>query len=586
MSDLAIFLRDHPMPIQGKGRETMASEYVYELAHEGFRQYLQCEPAFMKVSRFAHDTIARRALDTWRNRWSELNMDEPSELYELRYLERHLFAAQMLAEMNVLRLDKEYAHACLLAAQSAEDQGHYRLAVEFAKLAVTAYEEQMKTEAGIESVESLVSALLIRGSSLTQLGLLHLALDDSEALLALLERHEVRGKVPTRFLRHHSCGAWLNKGMLLARLGRFAEALAAFDVAILFGQQSLEYSEKDQKLVASALINRGTTLRLLGRISDALDTFAEAMELVEGSEDETEALGVEERNFSRATILSTCGSALLDSGQPGAAVDAHTRAIEFLMSLDQAVAGFEVTQRLAVAHVNRGIALQQMGHTQEAMQDFGFVIELYRDLGQQGRHDDIARSAVLALIHRAGVCSAAAALSDALDSLHQAASLAQWQVDHGNVEMFSHLALVHTQIGTVLVQKGRLCESLAHFDLAMEMWETDESVIASSGKAGHLRSLVGRALVLLQLQQWDAVAMDLKQALSWLSSASLAGQASAVIGEITADTMEQPRESVGLAFELRPLIDQIKQLPDRERLLLHGKLDEYGKLLIMLLDID
>jgi tetratricopeptide (TPR) repeat protein len=184
--------------------------------------------------------------------------------------------------------------------------------------------------------------------------------------------------------------AWTYKASVLdTRLNKSAEALLAYDKAIeLDGENAV-----DNESLSSAWIGKGTVLAKLGRYNESIDAFDKSIELnpqaaVFGWLSKGEALNrskrydeavkaydkVVELSPESATILSAhaCdskGDALLAWGKYDEAIKAYDKAIEQCQLDAMKPMGAE-------AWYKKGIALQALGHTSEADAAFAKAKEL------------------------------------------------------------------------------------------------------------------------------------------------------------------------------------------------------------------
>jgi tetratricopeptide (TPR) repeat protein len=169
---------------------------------------------------------------------------------------------------------------------------------------------------------------------------------------------------PKRFFAHRDLGN------VLLQSGRFAEALASYDLALAL-----------KPGVAGILDNRGTALRMLGRLQDALASHDRAIALepghaithinrggaLAGLNRFSEAL----ESFDRAIVLES-SSALAHSNR-GGALHRLERFAEALESHDRAIA---LAPKLAQAHITRGQTLAELGRYPEALEAFDRALAL------------------------------------------------------------------------------------------------------------------------------------------------------------------------------------------------------------------
>ncbi len=169
---------------------------------------------------------------------------------------------------------------------------------------------------------------------------------------------------PKRFVAHRDLGN------VLLQSGKFAEALASYDLALALKPD-----------VARILDNRGTALRMLGRLQDALVSHDRAIAL-----DPKQAITHVNRgsalarlnrfsealeSFDRAIALDR--SLALAHSNRGGALHRLERFAEALESHDWALA---LAPKLAQAHITRGQTLAELGRYAEALESFDRALAL------------------------------------------------------------------------------------------------------------------------------------------------------------------------------------------------------------------
>lgn len=144
-----------------------------------------------------------------------------------------------------------FARACELSPQFA--QAHYNRARMLRHLGQPALATQAVAQALLYAPRALaVQSLQLRALLEDESGLLHVALTTLEHAIGL---------APDRAALHH------NRGVLLQRLARPAEALAAHDLALKLGLDA-----------SDAHYNRGNSLQSLGLTQQALDAYGTALQ--------------------------------------------------------------------------------------------------------------------------------------------------------------------------------------------------------------------------------------------------------------------------------------------------------------------
>ncbi|MBE9143844.1 CHAT domain-containing protein [Planktothrix mougeotii] len=179
--------------------------------------------------------------------------------------------------------------------------------------------------------------------------------------------------------------AWLNRGAILCdRLGKYQEAIYSFEKALEFKPDLHE-----------AWHNRGVALKHLGRFKEAINSYKKALEF---KPDYHEAW------FGR-------GIALAELGRLEEAIDSHDKALEFkpdyheawysrgnalrdLGRLEEAIDSYdkalEFKPDLHEAWCNRGTALYKLGRFEEAINSYDKALEFKPDLHEAWLNRGIA----------------------------------------------------------------------------------------------------------------------------------------------------------------------------------------------------
>jgi predicted O-linked N-acetylglucosamine transferase (SPINDLY family) len=288
-----------------------------------------------------------------------------------------------------------------------------------------------------------------------------------------------------------------NLGAMLMRLGRDAEALAAFDKALALKpdfaeahnnrghaltalarpEEALKSLDRALKLrpgYAAALFNRGDALRALGRREEAVESYGRAAAadprnagalinlgcvLAELGRRE-EALG----SFDRALAAEpNRAEAHFNRGNALAALGRHEEAIA---SFDRAI---EANPAYVEATLNRGNALVALKRTEEALESYD------RALAAQPEH-------VEALINRANASLELRRWDEALAVFDRA------------LQARPGAAAAHSGRGNALYALNRMAEAAAAFKRAAEIDPGDSAALSGLGVALADQGLRAQAL--------------------------------------------------------------------------------------------
>lgn len=232
--------------------------------------------------------------------------------------------------------------------------------------------------------------------------------------------------------------AWNNRGLVLARMGRMADAAASFTEAI-----------RRSDGFAPAFYNRADALASLRRFDDALRDYDRAIAL--------------KPDFAEAHCNRA--NALLELGRVQEALAGYDRAIGLLPRFHQ-------------AQLSRGIALANLGRPAEAEESFRKALALRPDyvdahynlgkvLKEQGRAGEAVESYDLAIALRPNHAEAYGNRGNALKDLKRPEE-ALSSYDKA-IALKPDLAEAHSNRGTVLCDLLRLDAALAAHDQAIAL---------------------------------------------------------------------------------------------------------------------
>ena len=229
----------------------------------------------------------------------------------------HLTSAIELADAALAARDHDRDRAIELGKRALERarRSHDDRAAAVACRALALVDlDRGRTGAATRRAEQAVSAArrsgdpsTVAGALTTAAGVRFLNGDAQGALAALDETHALAGSVAR-------VDALIQRGWILFRMGRWAEAVALHE-QLLAGEDQLP----EQR--ASVLRNHGCVLSLLGRFDEALVAFDEAIELLRHRDAEQDLVNV---MHNRALCLADSGR-LADSFEAFAAVEQRLR---------------------------------------------------------------------------------------------------------------------------------------------------------------------------------------------------------------------------------------------------------------------
>jgi tetratricopeptide (TPR) repeat protein len=227
-----------------------------------------------------------------------------------------------------------------------------------------------------------------------------------------------------------------------------------------------------------------------------------------------------------AGALMNKGTALSDLGHLEEAIDYYDEAIGIYRRLVEVEGRVELENDLAGALMNKGTALSDLGHHSEAIDYYDEAIEIYRRLVEVEGRVELANDLAMALVNKGTALSDLGHLEEAIDCHDEAIGIYRRLVEvEGRVELADYLAMALMNKGVALRDLGRLNEALQCYDEGIGLWE----MMMAEGKV-HVAPLLIKGLGIRfelkrQMRDWDGAADDLRKALAcvtpFLSSGSL-----------------------------------------------------------------
>ncbi|NQT88918.1 tetratricopeptide repeat protein [bacterium] len=267
-------------------------------------------------------------------------------------------------------------------------------------------------------------------------------------------------------------GALSNLGGSLRLLGRYRDALAAFEEA-----EQIAHRQGDARSAMTALNGQANVLVLLGRGDEALDLYRQAEEICSqagNTRDLQDCLG------NQAVLL-------LDRGQV-------QEAMPLLSRQEQLCRQYAIRDGLMRCLANQASAYHKLGQTDRVLGLLGDVEDNCRKLGDR---DELARC----LNRRALVLTTHGRLPQALVQLDEAIDLATQTGDRGVLQA------CWGNKADVLVRQGLHDAALALYErqeeLAREVGQRNAVASALGGQAGihHRRNELDAALGLYEQQE-------------------------------------------------------------------------------------
>jgi tetratricopeptide (TPR) repeat protein len=226
----------------------------------------------------------------------------------------------------------------------------------------------------------------------------------------------------------------------------------------------------------------------------------------------------------------------------------------------------ELENYLAVALMNKGVALWALGRHKEAIDCCDEAIGIYRRLVEVEGRVELANDLAGALINKGVALSALGHHREAIDCYDEAIEIYRRLVEvEGRVELADYLATALINKGVALRDLGHHSEALQCYDEGIGLWE----MMMAEGKVHVAPSLIKglgiRFELKRQMRDWDGAADDVRKALAcvtpFLSSGSLTEALAMEFDEFLQRLRQLKEEEwTALASALGEDAEQVRQL--------------------------
>jgi tetratricopeptide (TPR) repeat protein len=270
-----------------------------------------------------------------------------------------------------------------------------------------------------------------------------------------------------------------------------------------------------------------------------------------------------------AMALVNKGIALSDLGHHKEAIDCYDEAIEIRRRLVEVEGRVELANDLAMALVNKGNALSASGRLSETIDCYEEAIGIFRRLVEVEGRMELANDLAMALMNKGNALLLLGHPKEAIDCYEEAIGIFRRLVEvEGRMELANDLAMALMNKGIALRNSGHHSEALQCFDEGIGLWE----MMMAEGKV-HVAPLLIKGLGIRfelkrQMRDWDGAADDVRKALAcvmpFLSSGSL---------------------TEALAIEFGSFLWRLRQLKEEEWEALASALGEYAELVRQLMQL-
>jgi tetratricopeptide (TPR) repeat protein len=173
-----------------------------------------------------------------------------------------------------------------------------------------------------------------------------------------------------------------------------------------------------------------------------------------------------------AMALMNKGNALSDLGRLEEAIDCHDEAIGIFRHLVEVEGRVELENDLAMALVNKGNALRELGRLSEAIDCYDEAIGIFKRLVEVEGRVELANYLAMALMNKGNALRELGRLSEAIDCYDEAIRIFKRLVEvEGRVELANYLAMALVNKGAALSLLGRHEEAIDCYDEAIRIFK-------------------------------------------------------------------------------------------------------------------
>jgi tetratricopeptide (TPR) repeat protein len=266
-----------------------------------------------------------------------------------------------------------------------------------------------------------------------------------------------------------------------------------------------------------------------------------------------------------AMALMNKGVALWQMGRHGKAIDCYEEAIGIRRRLVEE-GRVELENDLANALMNKGTALRELGRLSEAIDYYDEAIGIFKRLIEVEGRVELANDLAMALMNKGAALSLLGRHEEAIDYYDEAIEIYRRLVEvEGRVELADYLATALINKGVALRDLGRLSEALQCYDEGIGLWE----MMMAEGKV-HVAPLLIKGLgnrfeLKQQMGDWEGAADDVRKALAcvtpFLSAGSLPEALRMELGKFLQRLRQLTEEEwTALASALGEDAEQVRQL--------------------------
>jgi tetratricopeptide (TPR) repeat protein len=357
-----------------------------------------------------------------------------------------------------------------------------------------------------------------RGMAYRKLGQFTNSVTDITKSIEIAERNDTNGFDLANKL-------WLlfqNRGTVYSYFSLDAAALSDFSHALLL-LKSYKQTSDYPATTALALIsvNRALCYIRLDEYSNALTDLRFSVSFFERSCEEHQ----EYSNYLAMALMNR-GMALCDIGQYGESLNDLNRAKIIINNLSDG-GSFDARLESAQVLLNEANAYSDESRANDSISSYTQAIAVLKGLGEEG-HSELADAIAEALKGRAEVYFDSGRIVDAKADCDDAVKILQSLVDDGRFDVSDVLAECFELIGLVDNELSRLDDAIANYNQSMGLWREHMNLGHPEDANALATVLANRGAAYVQLGRATNAIVDCNQALELLKPFDLPSPGSAL----------------------------------------------------------
>lgn len=371
------------------------------------------------------------------------------------------------------------------------------------------WEEDVRTQ------QDILFAMGLRTKELGKENLAH----DLFKRAASVYAHDAVGGISSEDAYHKLAEAQVHVANALVELREPADAAEYYGEAIeIYGYLVTEKGRVTLAgELAQALMRQGVALTKVGSLREALRSFDEADARYRTLVLEEGHTGLE---ADWVEAIMQVGAALAGSGYPTAAIEYLDAAMGEYQRLVEEQGRTEVADELAQAFMHKGRALMSLGQWQEAENLFDNAIKSLQCLVEEEGRNEFADELAEALMRKGTALAKRRRLMEAHGCYRRASSgYARLVEEEGRRELVADEWAVWVHWGEALMEGGRLREAEAVFRDAVDVYRQLVEEERRTEFADELAEVLkNKALVYGRLELWEDALRSYDEAISWLDA--------------------------------------------------------------------